>query len=103
MILTFERTGGFTAIPLQLKLDTEELDVQERTLLHSQVAEADFFNLPGRGPTSEGGYDRFTFKLTVQTDQQNHTIEYGDASIPVPLQPLIDQLSRMARTRRRRE
>lgn len=103
MILTFERTGGFTAIPLQLKLDTEELDIQERTLLHSQVAEADFFNLPDRGPTSEGGYDRFTFKLTVQTDQQNHTIEYGDASIPEPLQPLIDQLSLMARTRRRQE
>ena len=101
MILTFERTGGFTAIPLRLMVDTDELDIQERTLLHSQVAEADFFNLPGREPTSASGYDRFTFKLTVQTEQQNHTIEYGDASIPEPLQPLIDQLSLMARTRRR--
>ncbi len=101
MILNFERSGGFTAIPLRLKVDTEELDVQESTMLFSQVAAADFFNLPGKNTSSGRGYDRFTFKLTVQNEQKSHTIEYGDASIPEPLQPLIDQLSSMARSKRR--
>ena len=103
MILTFERTGGFTAIPLRLTVDTDDLDIQESTMLHSQIAAADFFNLPGQEASSERGYDRFTFKLTVQNAQQNHTIEYGDASIPEPLQPLIEQLSAMARSNRRDE
>ncbi len=100
MIMIFERSGGFTAIPLRLKIDTEDLDIQERTLLHTQVAAADFFNLPGRETSPGRGYDRFTFKLTVQNDQKSHTIEYGDASVPEPLQPLIDQLSTMARSKR---
>jgi len=100
MILIFERSGGFTAIPLRLNIDTEDLDVQERTLLQTQVTAADFFNLPGREPSPGRGYDRFTFKLTVQNDQKSHTIEYGDASVPEPLQPLIDQLSTMARSKR---
>ena len=100
MVFIFERTGGFTAIPLRLTVDTEELDVQESSMLHAQVAEADFFNLPGRLSPVERGYDRFTFRLTIQDAQQSHTIEYGDASIPEPLQPLIDQLSLMARSRR---
>ena len=101
MILTFERSGGFTAIPLRLTLDTEDLDIQESTMLQNQIAAADFFNLPGQKASSGRGYDRFTFKLTVQDADQNHTIEYGDANIPEPLQPLIDQLSTMARSRRR--
>ena len=48
MILTFERSGGFTAIPLRLTLDTEDLDVQESTMLQNQIAAADFFNLPSK-------------------------------------------------------
>ena len=103
MILTFERSGGFTAIPLRLTVDTEDLDVQESTMLHSQIEAADFFNLTNQEPASGRGYDRFTFKLTVQNDQQNHTIEIGDLNIPEPLQPLIDQLSAMARSKRRPE
>jgi len=101
MILTFERSGGFTAIPLRLTLDTEDLDIQESTMLQTQIAAADFFNLPSQATSSGRDYDRFTFKLTVQDTEQNHTIEYGDANIPESLQPLIDQLSTMARSRRR--
>jgi hypothetical protein len=101
MVLIFERSGGFTAIPLRLRVNTEDLDIQESTLLHSQVEVADFFNLPERGTSSGGGYDRFVFKLTVQKAGKSHAIEYGDASIPETLQPLIDQLSTMARLKRR--
>ena len=103
MILVFERSGGFTAIPLRLTVDTKDLDSQESKMLQSQVAAADFFNLPERENTTGRGYDRFIFKLTVQNAKQNHTIEYGDSSIPEPLQPLIDQLSTMARSKRMKE
>ena len=103
MILIFERSGGFTAIPLRLKVNTKDLDSQESKMLQSQVTAADFFNLPERETTTGRGYDRFIFKLTVQNARQKHTIEYGDSNIPKPLQPLIDQLSAMARSKRTKE
>lgn len=101
MIVHFERSGGFTAIPLTLQMDTQDLDHQESLLIHAQIAAADFFNLPSKIEKSGRGYDRFTFCLEVRDEARSHRVEVGDSNVPQPLQPLIDQLTQMARNQRK--
>ncbi len=100
MIIDFERSGGFTAIPLRLQVDTNTLSPDVRQNLEGLVAQAHFFELPAKIPSQAGGADRFQYKLAIQDDRRRNTVESGEASLPADLQPLVQQLSQIARTNR---
>ena len=100
MIIDFERSGGFAAIPLRLKIDTSTLAPDARKNLEGLVAQAHFFELPAKIPSQAGGADRFQYKLAIQDDRRLNSIEGGEASLPTDLQPLVTQLNQMARTSR---
>jgi hypothetical protein len=101
MIIRFERTGGFTAIPLRVVIDTTALEPGEHQNLRGLLDATGFFKLPARVPTPAAGKDRFTYKLTVENTQGSHTVEVGDAGLPETLQPLIQHLETLARTQRK--
>jgi len=48
-----------------------------------------------------GGADRFQYEVTVERDEDQHTIEAGEAAVPENLQPLLQHLERLARRSRR--
>ncbi len=100
MIIDFERSGGFAAIPLRLKVDTSTLEPDARQNLEGLVTQAHFFDLPAKAPAAPGGADRFQYKLTIQDGALHNSVEGSEAALPANLQPLIQQLSLMARTRR---
>jgi hypothetical protein len=102
MQIEFERSGGFTAIPLRLKLDTSSLEPGVQKTLESLVHQAKFFELPARLPTPGGGADHFQYKLSIQDNQRQNTVETGESSVPPDMQPLIQQLVMQARTSRPR-
>lgn len=99
MRIQFERTGGFTGIPLSLNLTESDLPEDQWQALQSAIQQADFFQLPPK-VTGGGQPDRFTYQITIETTTQSHTVELGESGIPEKVQPLIQQLNLLARTHR---
>jgi Emfourin len=99
MRVQFERTGGFTGIPLALELTESDLPEDQWQALQSAIQQAEFFQLPPK-VTGGGQPDRFTYQVTVETATQSHTVELGESGIPANVQPLIQQLNLLARTHR---
>lgn len=99
MIIRFERTGGFAGLFQQTTIDSATLAPQEMQSLHQLVEAAGFFELPEKISAPPGGADRFTYRLTVESGGQCHTVEVDEAAVPGPLQPLIQHLERLARRR----
>ena len=100
MIIEYERSGGFTAIPMHLSVDSSALEPAARENLEGLVARAHFFDLNAKIPVVAGGADRFHYKVTIQDDNRNNTVECGETNLPPELQPLIQQLNLIARTNR---
>ncbi len=99
MQIYFERSGGFAGIRFQTSVNTEELPPQQADPLRDMVYNASFFDLPQQlEQVSPRGADRFTYRLTVTDGERTHTIELGDANVPEKLQPLLQQLTAIART-----
>lgn len=99
MIIRFERTGGFAGTTQQATIDSETLAPQERMSLHQLVEASSFFELPEQIGAPGAGADRFSYRLRIENGDQSHAIEVGEAAVPEPLLPLIQQLSRLARRR----
>lgn len=99
MRIQFERSGGFTGIPLALDLTESDLPEDEWQALQSAIQQAEFFQLPKKIEGS-GQPDRFTYQVTVETPTRSHTVELKDGNIPEKVQPLIQQLNMLARTHR---
>lgn len=100
MNIRFERSGGFTAIPVRLVVDTSQLDPAAGQTLVKLVEQSQFHSLPEKIPTPTGGADQFHYRLTVEDGGRSHTVETGDAGAPGSLQPLLQQLTLMARSSR---
>jgi hypothetical protein len=99
MRIQFERTGGFAGIRLALDLTESDLPEEEWQALQAALEQAEFFQLPYKVTSGEQP-DRFTYQVTVEDAARSHTVELGDGAIPENVQPLIQQLNRLARTRR---
>jgi hypothetical protein len=99
VIIRFERTGGFTAIPQRVVIDTDMMESDERRNLMALLEPASFFHLPDRIPPSGKGVDRFHYRLTIEDLERSHSVETGETSVPDTLQPLIEHLTLLARSK----
>jgi hypothetical protein len=94
----FERTGGFAGLRLAATVDRRRLPPEEAARLDGNLAAAGFFDLPEKIAPAPGGADRFHYRITVEEQGRKHTVEFGEASAPEALQPLIRQLTLLARS-----
>jgi hypothetical protein len=97
MRVQFERSGGFAGMRQATTVDTETLPPEEGRQLQALVEAAGFFQLPGEITGSPGGFDRFFYTLTVETEGKRHTVRTGEAAAPASLRTLIDWLTKAAR------
>lgn len=100
MRIHFVRTGGFAGLKLETDVDSDTLSPDEGRALEQEVTQSNFFRLPSQIKAAAGGVDRFEYAITVQDGSEVHTVEVGEAEVPDALQPLIQHLDRLARTRR---
>ncbi|MGH2522981.1 MAG: protealysin inhibitor emfourin [Anaerolineales bacterium] len=100
MRIDFERTGGFAGMRVSLTVNTESLPPEEARALREMVEAARFFDLLTTIPSTAPGADQFQYKLLVEDEGRQHTIEVGEASAPPTLQPLLRRLTVMARSAR---
>lgn len=99
MEVTYERTGGFAGMRMTASFELDELPEQEAANIRALLHEAHFHELPEQIVGKPGMADQFTYRITVTEETFHHTVTSGDASMPPGLQPLIELLSRMARSR----
>ena len=95
--IVFQRSGGFTGRTISITLNLDELPPDQAAALNGLLTKANFFNLPtdsAKRPVP----DEFIYAITVETDQQNHTVRTSDTTAPESLRPLLDDLSLRART-----
>jgi hypothetical protein len=100
MVIHFERTGGFAGMRMTATVDTESLSPEEAHDLHEMVDAAGFFDLPAEITTPTPGTDRFHYKLTVEAEGRQHTVDVAEAAVPEALWPLLQQLVALARSSR---
>jgi hypothetical protein len=99
--IDFARSGGFAGIRFAAKIDTAELPPDEAHKLEEMVEASDFFNLPTATSRPMRGADRLEYRVTVEKKGRQHTVTMTDMGVPEALQPLLDYLTKVAKTRGR--
>jgi len=94
MLIQFERRGGFAGIRKDTKLDSESLPSEKAQELLELIDKADFFNLPEKFPVPKRGADYFQYRLTIEKEGKQHTVEVSDPAAPATLRPLLQFLSK---------
>ncbi|HEY9613052.1 protealysin inhibitor emfourin [Allocoleopsis sp.] len=97
MRMTFERTGGFAGMTITKVVDTTTLPAEDSNQLRRLVDAADFFHLPATIITKSRQPDRFQYHLTIQEDNQQHTVVVSEQAVPSSLRLLIEWLMAAAR------
>ena len=99
--IKFERTGGFAGIRLATDLKLDDLPDEQANAIIELLDDLDFAKLPQQMIGQETMPDQFTYKITVETNQWEHTVITGDVSAPEKMQELLQLLNRLARTHRK--
>lgn len=97
--ILFERTGGFMGRKVSASIDLDDLPDEKAQMLDDMLDKADFFELP-TDLTQPAIPDGFTYNITVSSEERQHSVRCGDASVPDELRPLLEELSRQARMQR---
>jgi hypothetical protein len=100
MRIDFERTGGFAGMRLSATIDTVTLAPDQARGLQDLIEAARFFDLPARIPTPPQVADQFNYRVTIEAESRQHTVEVGEASASPALQALLQQLTLLARAAR---
>ncbi|HEX2619529.1 MAG TPA: protealysin inhibitor emfourin [Phototrophicaceae bacterium] len=92
--------GGFAYIPglnKPVELDSEKLSSRETRHLHELIQDAGFFDLPkevGKVPKGAADYQRYT--ITVEDEQEKHTVKTTDLADNEALMGLISFVQNVA-------
>lgn len=81
---------------VSLALNLGDLPPAEAQTLRKLLDEADVFSLAD-SPASDSARDVIHYLIRIEADDAMHTVRTSDASMPDRLQPLVQELSRLAR------
>lgn len=91
MRVVLQQEGGFAGLVRPpLVVDSAQLAPVQQRELDRLIVECNFFQLPADGPTPpQGAADYVTYTLTVEREQQIHSIHVADPVTDVALAALI--------------
>lgn len=95
--IKYERTGGFAGMRIATDFKPEDLPAEQSEAVLHLLDEMDFAELPSQMTGKSSMPDQFTYQITVETKNGEHTVVAGDASAPDKLQELCRLLDRIAR------
>lgn len=91
MQITFEQSGGFAGLIRTKTINTSTLSPSDAQQVQRLINAADFFRLPD-SIESDAQPDRFQYYITVEADDQTHSVEFSETNIPPTLRPLFEWL-----------
>lgn len=83
-----------------MDINLDDLSSDQAMTLRRLLDEVNFFTLPENPPTRPVP-DGFQYTITVETETAKHTVRTSDTSASAELHSLLQELSHMARSRRR--
>ena len=91
MRVVLQQEGGFAGLVRPpLVVDSAQLAPEQQRELDRLTVECNFFQLPADGPSPrEGAADYVTYTLTVEREQQTHSIRVTDPVTDAALAALI--------------
>jgi hypothetical protein len=95
--ITFERTGGFAGLHITANIRPDDLPEEQAQTLARLLDQINFNELPEQAMNNPSLPDQFTYRITVETQEGEHSIVTGDISAPEELQELFQLLNRIAR------
>lgn len=98
MLVSLERTGGFTGISQKITVDTNNLPLQVTEELSQLLEGADFFHLPEQIMSGNSQCDRFQYRLTVADHGQQHSVIVSEAALTNALRTLIEYLNQLKKS-----
>ncbi|MBF2013924.1 MAG: hypothetical protein IGS23_01665 [Rivularia sp. T60_A2020_040] len=94
MLISLERSGGFTGIGKVITIDTSKIPQNQAEQLPILLESANFFNLPAYiAADSTPNRDRFQYTITVEDKNKQHSVTVSESLIPGTLRPLIDWIN----------
>ena len=97
MKVLYEQKGGLLGATVSSSADTNLLSSKEKQEIEDMVRSAKFFDLPSKSlPPNPGAADYYRYKITVETEERNHTVETTDLTMPAELRPLIKYFRKKA-------
>jgi hypothetical protein len=95
--ITFERTGGFAGLHITTNIRPDDLPEEQAQTLGRLLDQINFNELPEQAMNNPSLPDQFTYRITVETQEGEHSIVTGDISAPEEMQELLQLLNRIAR------
>jgi hypothetical protein len=99
--IKFERSGGFAGMHIATDLKWDDLSDEQAHQIAELLDDLDFDELPEQMLGEGAMPDQFTYTITVETKDGEHTVMTGDASAPEKMQELLQLLNRLARTNKK--
>lgn len=93
----FERSGGFTAIPLQAEIPATAFSAAEAEEIGSLLERSGFFNFFTPGKPEGWVPDQFIYRIEVERTDIRHDVLVYEQQVTDDLRPLIRFLTRKAR------
>ena len=97
--IKFERTGGFAGMRIAADFELDDLPEDQAEQLCELLDDVDFDELPENLIKGNRVPDGFTYTITVESEEGQHTVTTSDTSAPAKMQPLLELLYRIARQR----
>lgn len=101
--IKFERTGGFAGMRIAADIELEDLPKEQADRLCELMDDVDFDELPENLLKGNPVPDGFTYSITVESEEGQHTVTTSDTSAPSKMQPLLELLFQIARQRARKK
>ncbi len=91
------RSGGVAGTRLAAEADSARLPAEGAERLNRLDEESGILSRPPGAPTTPSGADRFAYRVTVETERGEHTVEIAEEDVTPEIEPLIDFLVSRAR------
>ena len=101
--IKFERTGGFAGLRIAANIELDDLPEEQADRLSELLDDVDFDELPENLMKGNPVPDGFTYSITVEYEEGQHTVTTSDTSAPGKMQPLLELLYQIARQRARKK
>lgn len=97
MLITFTQSGGFAGLLKGCRIDTVDLEREERAAVEHLVEDAGWTESWQR---FSAGRDRLQYDIVIEREASTVHVECDDASVPEAAKPLVAYLKGRARPQR---
>jgi len=100
MKIKYIQTGGFAGLTKIAEIDTDKLSANEAEVYKKFIKESDFFNIPSIDD-SRSLPDVENIIIKVEDEGKSHSVRFNILNIPNKLKPLVDNLQKLAKIKKR--